>query len=60
MDLVTFDTLLLLVSFILFLIVAFGNLIPKVANKLQSHVNLVALGLALWVLVFLIDSWNRM
>lgn len=53
----TLTILLLVIAFILFLIVAFGNLIPKLANWLQSHINLVALGLALWVLTIIMDLW---
>jgi hypothetical protein len=62
MDLVTFNTLLLLIAFILFLIVAIAGLphMPRFITQMGNRVNLLALGLALWGLVFLIDSWNRM
>jgi hypothetical protein len=50
MDLATFDALLLLIAFILFLLAAF--------NVAIKHVNPIALGLAVWVLVVLIDAWN--
>ena len=44
------DFLLYLVAFILFLLAAF-------AHDRVSRVNLVALGLASWVLVPLINAW---
>jgi len=51
----TLAILLLIIAFILFLIVAFGGFFPKIAGRLQSRVNLTALGLALWVLTVLMD-----
>ena len=53
----TLSGLLLLIAFILFLIVAFGGFFPQVAGRLQGRVNLMALGLALWVLTVLMDVW---
>lgn len=58
MDLATFETLMFLLALILFLIVAFGGFFPKIAGTLQNKINLTALGLALWGLVFLIDYVN--
>lgn len=53
----TWSTLLLLIALVLFLIVAFGGFFPQVASRLQGRVNLMALGLALWVLAVLIGVW---
>lgn len=54
----TLSDLLLIIAFVLFLIVAFGGFFPKIAGTLQNKINLTALGLALWGLVFLIDYVN--
>jgi len=53
----TLETVLLVIAFVMLLIVALGGFFPKVAGRLQGRINLLALGLALWVLTFIMDKW---